>query len=422
METLGCGVLRDDRWAAGRRAGRRSRRHAVPRRGAPDSSRWPGCSSTTGPPPRTSSRRPSSGWLEAPTGSATRSAPRHTCGRSSSTSRATTTGAGWCPSGTVRRQHRTPPRPRSTRPRARGARRWSRRCGRCPRRQRDCVALRYYLELSIPRHRGNAWCVGELGQDPPAARTAVHGPDPGGEAMSAPEDRFGEAVHDALHDRRRDRSRPLTSSPASSTASTRTGMRRRRRRSVVLLWAAGLALATIAVLTLTPRNAKGVLTMPWWVLELATTAVLIAHRPVARSVHQAVRPRLRRRRLPRQPADREELHRPHRRRVLPDLHGVHPLHRQLRAARRAGGPSSATSRASQPQWEVMRVGGILLIIGDPARSQHRADARAGAAVLPEPTPSPGSIPRRLQSDDPEERSIYRRAAELEREADDDNMR
>ena len=36
---------------------------------------------------------------------------------------------------------------------------------------------------------------------------------------------------------------------------------------------------------------------------------------------------------------------------------------------------------------------------------------------------PGSIPRRLQSEaNPEERSIYRRAAELEREADDDNMR
>ena len=33
---------------------------------------------------------------------------------------------------------------------------------------------------------------------------------------------------------------------------------------------------------------------------------------------------------------------------------------------------------------------------------------------------PGSVPRRLQSDD-EERSIYRRAAELERAADDDNL-
>jgi hypothetical protein len=35
---------------------------------------------------------------------------------------------------------------------------------------------------------------------------------------------------------------------------------------------------------------------------------------------------------------------------------------------------------------------------------------------------PGSVPRRLQSDDnPDERSIYRRAAELERAADDDNL-
>ena len=52
--------------------------------------------------------------------------------------------------------------------------------------------------------------------------------------------------------------------------------RRRRRRGVVLLWVAALAFATVAVLTLSPRNDKGVLTMPWWVLELATTAVLIA--------------------------------------------------------------------------------------------------------------------------------------------------
>ena len=66
--------------------------------------------------------------------------------------------------------------------------------------------------------------------------------------------------------------------------------------------------------------------MDWWVLELITTAVLVAHRLLARAAHQAVREELRGRRVPGQPADRQELHRAHRRRLLPDLLRLHPVH------------------------------------------------------------------------------------------------
>ena len=69
-------------------------------------------------------------------------------------------------------------------PRPRSGGRWSKRCERCP--NGSVTASRCGTTSSLdPRHRGNAWRVGELGQDTPAARTAVHGPDPGGEAMSA---------------------------------------------------------------------------------------------------------------------------------------------------------------------------------------------------------------------------------------------
>jgi hypothetical protein len=51
---------------------------------------------------------------------------------------------------------------------------------------------------------------------------------------------------------------------------------RRRRRSTALLAGSLLLCATtVAVLTLTPRT-NGDLAMPWWILEVATTAVLVA--------------------------------------------------------------------------------------------------------------------------------------------------
>lgn len=54
---------------------------------------------------------------------------------------------------------------------------------------------------------------------------------------------------------------------------------RRRRRTLVLVGAGTAALvvaATTAVLTLTPRYPDGALAMPWWILEVGTTLVLLA--------------------------------------------------------------------------------------------------------------------------------------------------
>jgi hypothetical protein len=72
------------------------------------------------------------------------------------------------------------------------------------------------------------------------------------------------------------------------------------------------------------------------------------------------------------------------------------------------------------QLEVMRVGGILLIIGILHGLNIVLMPVLGRLFSLNRRLPPGSIPRRLQSDD-EERSIYRRAAELERAADDDNL-
>ena len=54
---------------------------------------------------------------------------------------------------------------------------------------------------------------------------------------------------------------------------------RRRRRSAlnaVAVGSATVAVVTVAVLTLTPTDPNGALAMPWWILEVATTLVLVA--------------------------------------------------------------------------------------------------------------------------------------------------
>jgi hypothetical protein len=54
---------------------------------------------------------------------------------------------------------------------------------------------------------------------------------------------------------------------------------RRRRRTALLVGgatAAAVALVTLAVLTFTPRYPNGALAMPWWILEVTTTLVLVA--------------------------------------------------------------------------------------------------------------------------------------------------
>ncbi|HET9997111.1 MAG TPA: hypothetical protein VFQ17_06330 [Nocardioides sp.] len=50
--------------------------------------------------------------------------------------------------------------------------------------------------------------------------------------------------------------------------------RRRRVRTIALLWVAGVAAIALLTVTLTPKDEEG-LHMPWWILELATNVVLI---------------------------------------------------------------------------------------------------------------------------------------------------
>jgi len=50
--------------------------------------------------------------------------------------------------------------------------------------------------------------------------------------------------------------------------------RRRRVRTIALLWVAGVAVLALLTVTLTPKDEEG-LHMPWWILELATNVVLI---------------------------------------------------------------------------------------------------------------------------------------------------
>ena len=50
--------------------------------------------------------------------------------------------------------------------------------------------------------------------------------------------------------------------------------RRRRVRTIVLLWVAGVALLGFLTVTLTPKDEEG-MHMPWWILEIATNVVLI---------------------------------------------------------------------------------------------------------------------------------------------------
>ena len=54
--------------------------------------------------------------------------------------------------------------------------------------------------------------------------------------------------------------------------------RQRRRHGLTVLAGAlaTAAVATVAVLTLTPRDQNGAFAMPWWIVELATTLVLVA--------------------------------------------------------------------------------------------------------------------------------------------------
>ncbi len=239
--------------------------------------------------------------------------------------------------------------------------------------------------------------------------------------MSASEDLFGKAVHDALHDDRDLRPSPdLFTRVVDSIDADR--LRRRRRRTVVALWAAAVALVTTIVLTLTPRNLRGELAMPWWVLELATTAVLIAIAlwlgPFIKRFGRAYAADV----FHDNPLTGKSYI------VLTDVVYYLIFSAYILFTVRFEPPGDLAKitgevNAELAQQEVVRVGGILLIIGVLHGLNIVLMPVLGRLFSLNRRLPPGSIPRRLQSDEPaEERSIYRRAAELEREADDDDMR
>ena len=76
------------------------------------------------------------------------------------------------------------------------------------------------------------------------------------------------------------RSEPTTPSPDlyDRVVESIEADRERRRHGLTALAGALVAAAvtTVAVLTLTPRRPNGALAMPWWILEVATTLVLVA--------------------------------------------------------------------------------------------------------------------------------------------------
>jgi hypothetical protein len=237
--------------------------------------------------------------------------------------------------------------------------------------------------------------------------------------MSVPEDRFGEAVHDVLRHRGPGQpSADLFTRVVESIDADRH--RRRRLRAGVLLWLTALVLATVAVLTLSPRNAKGVLTMPWWVLELATTAVLIAIAlwlgPFIKRFGRAYAADV----FHDNPLTGKSYI------VLTDVVYYLIFTAYIFFTVHFAPPDDWRSfvgdvTASQLQWEVVRVGGILLIIGILHGVNIVLMPVLGRLFSLNRRLPAASVARRPQFDDSAERSIYRRAAELERAADDDDL-
>ena len=243
--------------------------------------------------------------------------------------------------------------------------------------------------------------------------------------MSAPDERFAALVHDALHGAAADdgSARPSPDLFDRVVVSIDDDRRRRRHvRVVVGLWVAALAVVTVLVLTLTPHDPEGALTMSWWVLELATTAVLVGIAlwlgPFIKRFGRAYAADV----FHDNPLTGKSYI------VLTDVVYYLIFTAYIFFTVHFEPPEEWRSfvgdvTASQLQWEVVRVGGILLIIGLLHGLNIVLMPVLGRLFSLNRRLPPGSVPRRPQSDELlKERSIYRRAAELEREADDDDMR
>ena len=346
----------------------------------------------------------------------TASGRRPTSARSWSTWRGTTTGVVWCRSGTSR--------PASRR-RAVGAS-----PVRGERERRAVMAALRALPPPAAGRRGPAvlrrrsasrrspprWACPELGQDPSAR------------GLRRPR-RGLEGVHDRARRPAPPCTTPCTAAgrprrPATPICSTESVVgidadRRRRRPSgvVAAVWVAALAVVTVLVMALTPPTRKE--PCPCLVGSLVDhDGRARRYRPVARPVHQAVRARLRGRRVPRQPVDRQELL------VLTDIayYLIFAAYILFTASLAAAVRLAVVHRHGHVG--AGRVGGAADRRGPPrrrgpARRQHRRHAGTRAAVLAQPAAAaaeePGTVPPSQRGG----RSIYERAAELERAADDD---
>ena len=207
----------------------------------------------------------------------TRHGRRRTCARSCSTWRATRTAAGSCRCVTARRWRSASVTSDedelvAARGPAPGA---STRCATCPVRQRTCLVLRYYDELGPDEIADDARDLAQLGQDAPAARPRrARGAARRGGARSERRSRRGCATRSSRARRRRSR-RARTCSPASSS-SIADDRRLRRQHAALVGVLACVVGAVVAVLAAVIDRREGEVLMDWWILEVLTTALLVA--------------------------------------------------------------------------------------------------------------------------------------------------
>ena len=275
---------------------------------------------------------------------------RPTCVRSCSTWRATRTAVGSCRCATASRSADVGAGRRGRdRPSARTSARCSRRCAssRPASARASCCATttssartRSPTTLGISRNSVKTHLQRGLAALEERLATAVR-------VVIALEDRLRDALHDGGAARRGEprpvrpgraehRRRPSTAACNTRALGRRRGVRRRRGRAI-----AGRVI----------DRREGGLLMDWWILEVHHDARARGDRLLAGAVDQAVRAELRRRRVPGQPADRQELHHAHRHRVLPDLLRLHPVHASR--TRRAT-PGRTRSTPTQLQFETAR--------------------------------------------------------------------
>ena len=225
-----------------------------------------------------------------------------------------------------------------------------------PRPAAPSARLRHAALLRGARHRGDrsdARPVTELGQD---ASAPWHGDARGklGRRQVTVEDRLVAAFDAVKAD--------VVEHPdlfARVTRSLADARARRRWRQRAALGTIAFALGLVAIAAPFIDLDNGRITMDWWVIELLTNIVLVAIAILLGPVHQTLRAVVRGGRLPGQPAHGQELPRADGHRLLPHLHGVHPVHHHVRATPGLAGIAWPTSGSTR--WS--RIGGILLLMG-----------------------------------------------------------